>query len=191
MENDVIVYDIETQESFQQVGSRDPKKLHISVMGMYSYNEMKYYSFTEAELPSFFRRLELCAYVVGFNNKGFDDQVIAAYFPEMAKVASFDILEEVQRALGFRIKLDNLAQATLGTEKSGDGLQAIRLFAEGKMEELTSYCLDDVKITQQVYEYGKNNGNLRYSDLAGLKTVSVDFNRRPARIDSALNLSLF
>ena len=191
MENDIIVYDIETQESFQQVGSRDPKKLHVSVMGMYSYNEMKYYSFTEAQLPSFFRRLELCAFVVGFNNKGFDDQVISAYFPEMAKVASFDILEEVQRALGFRLKLDNLAQATLGTEKSGDGLQAIRLFAEGKMEELTSYCLDDVKITQQIYEFGKNNGTLKYADLAGPKTVNVDFNRRPARIDSALNLSLF
>lgn len=191
MENDIIVYDIETQESFQQVGSRDPKKLHVSVMGMYSYNELKYYSFTEAELPSFFRRLELCAFVVGFNNKGFDDQVIGAYFPEMVKVASFDILEEVQRALGFRVKLDSLAQATLGTEKSGDGLQAIRLFQEGKIAELTSYCLDDVKITQQIYEYGKNNGVLRYSDLAGPKSVNVDFNRRPLRIDSALNLSLF
>lgn len=191
MEHDIIVYDIETQESFQQVGSRDPKKLHVSVMGMYSYNEMKYFSFTEAELPSFFRRLELCDFVVGFNNKGFDDQVIAAYFPEMAKVASFDILEEVQKALGFRIKLDNIAHATLGTAKSGDGLQAIELFKEGKIEELTAYCMDDVKITREVYEYGKQNGLLRYADLAGTKTVSVDFNRQPAKIDASLNLSLF
>src|SRR5687767_10902474 len=115
MAGDTIVYDIETKETFQEVGSRDPKKLHISMIGMFSYQENRLLSFTEDELPLFFRRLETCDLVVGFNNKGFDDQVVAAYFPEMAKVPSFDMLEAVHKALGFRVKLDNLAQATLGT----------------------------------------------------------------------------
>ena len=190
MPNDIIVYDIETQESFQQVGSRDPKKLHISVLGAYSYNEREFFSYTEEQLPQFWKRIEQCQMVVGFNNHSFDDQVLSTYFPEMAKVQSFDMLAEVQRALGFRLRLDNLAQASLGAAKSGDGLHAIALFAEGRIDELTSYCLDDVKITHELYEFGKNNGFVRYSDLKGLRQVAVDFNP-PMDSLSAINLSLF
>jgi DEAD/DEAH box helicase domain-containing protein len=191
MENDIIVYDIETKETFQDVGSRDPKKLHISLLGMYSYNQRQYFSFTEEELPQFFRRLEQCKFVIGFNNKGFDDQVVSAYFAEMDKVASFDILEEVHKRLGFRVKLDNLAHATLGEGKSGDGLKAIRLFREGKIEELRQYCLDDVKITHQIYEYGKRHGELQYTDMQGKKTVAVDFSIDVTPPAVPLNLSLF
>ena len=191
MSLDIIVYDIETKETFQEVGTRDPAKLHISMVGMFSYLENRLLSFTEDELPQFWRRLEQCEFVIGFNNKGFDDQVCAAYFPEMTKVPSFDILEEVHRNLGFRVKLDNIAHATLGTGKSGDGLKAIKLYREGRIEELRSYCLDDVKITQEIYEYGKERGRLLYSDLSGDKEVLVDFNKEIVKPEGTMNLSLF
>jgi DEAD/DEAH box helicase domain-containing protein len=190
MQGDTIIYDIETKESFQEVGSRDPKKLHISLIGMFSYKENKLYSYTEDELPEFWRRLEQCDLVVGFNNHGFDDQVCAAYFPEMEKVPSFDMLAEVYRNLGFRVKLDNLAHATLGTGKSGDGLKAIRLYREGKIEELREYCLDDVRITHELFELGRATGRLSYSDLAGVKEVMVDFYPKLEKPEN-LNLSLF
>ncbi|MEI6477559.1 MAG: ribonuclease H-like domain-containing protein [bacterium] len=190
MNDDIIVYDIETQETFADVGSRDPKKLHISVIGAYSYKDNEFMSYTEDELPLFWRRLEQCDMIVGFNNKGFDDQVCAAYFPEITKVYSFDILAEVYKNLGFRVKLDNIAQATLGLGKSGDGLKAVRLYAEGKMEELRSYCLDDVKITRDIFDHGKQYGKLRYGDLAGVKEVEVDFFPEVSK-DATLNLSLF
>ncbi len=193
MENDIIIYDIETQETFQEVGTRDARKLHISLIGMYSTNEKQFYSFTEDELPAFWRRLEQCKMVVGFNNKGFDDVVCSAYFPEMGKVKSFDILEIVHKRLGFRVKLDNLAHATLGTGKSGDGLKAIQLYREGKIEELRDYCLDDVRITRDIYNHGKNHGKLSYSDLAGVREVLVDFSL-PKELEeeqAPMNLSLF
>jgi DEAD/DEAH box helicase domain-containing protein len=192
MNGDIIVYDIETKETFQEVGTRDPKKLHISLIGMFSYQENKLLSFTEDELPQFWRRVEVCDLLIGFNNHGFDDQVCAAYFSEMPKVPSFDILAEVHRNLGFRVKLDNLAHATLGTGKSGDGLKAIRLYREGKIEELREYCLDDVKITKEIYEHGKLHGKLLYSDLSGNKEVSVDFHQKTEKpVDAPINLSLF
>jgi DEAD/DEAH box helicase domain-containing protein len=190
MAGDTIVYDIETKNSFQEVGSRDPKKLQISMIGMFSYADGEFYSFTEDELPLFFRRLETADLIVGFNNKGFDDQVVSAYFPEIMKIPSFDMLEAVHKALGFRVKLDNLAHATLGTGKSGDGLKAIRLYQEGKIEELRSYCLDDVVITRDLYERGKEQGRLSYSDLTGTKEVFVDFSPPGSKVE-ALNLSLF
>ena len=188
---DIIVYDIETKNSFQEVGSRDPRQLKISYIGMFSYNENRLIGFTEDELPLFWRRLENCELLVGFNNHGFDDVVCGAYFPEMDKIPSFDMLAEVHRNLGFRVKLDNLAQATLGTGKSGDGLHAIELYKEGKIDELAAYCLDDVKITKDLYEHGKMHGTLSYKDLQGIKDVTVDFHQQVEKPEGALNLSLF
>lgn len=191
-DGDVIVYDIETKETFQEVGSRDPRKLHISMIGAYSYNQRKLFSFTEDELGGFWRMLENCSLLIGFNNKGFDDQVVSAYFSEIEKVPKFDILEEVHKNLGFRVKLDNIAHATLGVGKSGDGLKAIKLYREGKIDELRDYCLDDVKITQQIYDYGRQTGELKYSDMQGVRTVQVDFRQQvESPTDEPMNLSLF
>lgn len=189
--DDVIIYDIETKETFQEVGSRDPAKLHISCIGAYFYKTDKFKAYTEEEFPLFWRRLETCDMIVGFNNKGFDDQVCAAYFPEMPKVHSFDILAEVHKYLGFRIKLDNIAHATLGEGKSGDGLKAIRLYREGKIEELLDYCLQDVKVTRDIFNYGKQYGEIKYGDMTGaVKNVIVDFNPEIEKSDG-MNLSLF
>lgn len=192
MAGDIIVYDIETKETFGEIGTRDPKKLHISMIGAYSYTQRKLLSFTEDELPAFWRLLEQADLIIGFNNKGFDDIVVSAYFPEISKVPSFDILEEVHNNLGFRIKLDNIAHATLGEGKSGDGLKAIRLYREGKIDELRDYCLDDVRITKEIYDYGKRYGELSYSDMQGKKSVSVNFSREAeSPADGPMNLSLF
>ncbi len=188
---DIIVYDIETKETFQEVGTRDPRRLHISLLGAYSYNDNRYYSYTEDELPQFFRRLENCDLLIGFNNKGFDDQVISTYFPEISKVQSFDILEQFHASAGFRIKLDNIAHATLGTGKSGDGLKAISLFREGKIEELRAYCLDDVKITKEIYDFGKSAGYIKYSNIQGEREVDVNFHVKIERNETPMNLSLF
>jgi DEAD/DEAH box helicase domain-containing protein len=188
---DILVYDIETKDTFQQVGSRDARKLHISVIGMYSYNEDAYICYTEDELSKFFRRLETASLVVGFTNKHFDDIVVSAYFPEMSKIPSFDILERVQASLGYRVKLDSIAEGTLGYGKSGDGLKAVRLYADGKIDELCQYCLDDVKITKEVYEFGKQYGFLKHVDLRGVKEFSVDFSTEEPAAEVPLNLSLF
>lgn len=192
MPSDLIVYDLETKESFQEIGGRDPKKLHISMLGAYSYQDRQYTSYTEDELPLFWRRLEQCALLIGFNNKGFDDQVVSSYFSEIFKVPRFDILEQVYQSIGFRIKLDNIAQATLNEGKSGHGLLAIQLYKEGKIEELREYCLDDVRLTKEIYDYGKLHGELHYTDFQGKKNISVNFQQAVAAETVApMNLSLF
>jgi DEAD/DEAH box helicase domain-containing protein len=191
MADDIIVYDVETQHLFQEVGGRDPRLLKISLLGMYSYNENRYYTYTEDELPAFWRRLEYCQLLIGFNNKGFDDQVIAPYFPEITKLRSFDMLEEIVKRLGFRLSLDNLAKSNLGIGKTGDGFEAIRLYRAGEIEKLRSYCENDVKVTKEVYEFGKKNGYLSYTNLSGVKEVQVDFHPKIEDEPEPLNLSLF
>ena len=66
--------------------------------------------------------------------------------------------------LGFRVSLSSLARGTLDTDKSGDGLQAITWYREGKMDQLTAYCGDDVEITRKLYEYGREKGYVFFLD---------------------------
>jgi uncharacterized protein YprB with RNaseH-like and TPR domain len=64
-----------------------------------------------------------------------------------------------------RVSLSDMA-LLLGVEnKSGNGLDAIKLFYDSKYEELSSYCMQDVRVTQQCYHamrrlgiIGENNG---------------------------------
>jgi len=58
------------------------------------------------------------------------------------------------------VSLESLAQATLGRGKSGSGLDALRWFKEGKFDLIAKYCLDDVKLTKEIYDYGKQHGRL-------------------------------
>ena len=90
--------------------------------------------------------------VIGFNTKYFDYAVIQPYLKEVIikSLPSCDLMEDVTNVLGHRLSLDSIAQATLGTQKSGHGLDAIRYFREGNMEKLKSYCLDDVRITRDI-----------------------------------------
>jgi DEAD/DEAH box helicase domain-containing protein len=68
-----------------------------------------------------------------------------------------------------KLSLDSLATATLGVEKTSDGLQAIKWYREGKLLEIAEYCCYDVKITRMLHEYGKIHKKVYYFDRLGKK----------------------
>jgi len=87
-----------------------------------------------------------------------------------------DMLDQIHKRLGFRVSLDNLASTTLGTFKSADGLQAVRWYKEGRIQEILDYCQQDVEVTRQLYEYGQQHKHLRYRDRNyRVKRVSVSW----------------
>ncbi len=69
-----------------------------------------------------------------------------------------------RRKLGHRLALDSIAQATLGVGKTSDGLEAIRWWREGKLNEIAEYCCFDVKVTKLVHEYGVRHKQLFFTD---------------------------
>jgi DEAD/DEAH box helicase domain-containing protein len=166
----IIVFDLETQRSFDEVGGRDCfDKLGISVLGAYLYKTDEYRIFEENELNQFEDLLGSKPLLVGFNSRKFDCAVLQPYIRfDLGKLPQLDILEEVVKAVGHRVKLDSIAHATLGEGKSGSGLDALKYWHEGDMENLKKYCLDDVKITRRVYEYGANNGELFFMSKYGM-----------------------
>ena len=66
----------------------------------------------------------------------------------------------MEKNFGRRIGLGALAEANLGIGKTGKGLEAIDLYRNGEIAKLKSYCLQDVKITKEIYELIKNRGYL-------------------------------
>ncbi|MGB0756936.1 MAG: ribonuclease H-like domain-containing protein [Patescibacteria group bacterium] len=161
----VLVYDLETKKTFDEVGGQgNPHLLEVSLAGIYNYTDDQYHALKENELDRFKDMLKECELLVGFNSRHFDNKVLQPYYKDfdVDSVPHLDMLEVVSNHLGFRVKLDNLAQTTLLEGKSGSGLDAIRYYRLGQWDQLTQYCLDDVRVTRDVYEYGKTHGYIWY-----------------------------
>lgn len=173
---DIIVFDIETKESFDDVGGWYPEKLNPSLVGLYSFQQDRLFGFTEHEFGQMWPLFENCSLLVGFNSDGFDIPVLRKLYPPLSDIQSLDMLSVIKERAGFRVKLDSLAAGTLGTNKSADGLAAIAMYREGRIDELKEYCLKDVEITRDVYLFGKQNGYVLASSLRGPQRLDVDFN---------------
>jgi len=174
----IVYFDLETQRTANDVGGWDKKSaMGISLGVTYSTIGGRYEIFSEARVPELISLLSRADLVIGYNNRRFDYEVLMGYtildLPH--HLPTLDLLEVVEKAAGHRLSLDSVAQATLGVGKTGDGLDAIRWYREGKFLEIAEYCCYDVKVTKLVHEYAVQHGELHYSDRFGRRqTLKVD-----------------
>jgi len=175
-----IVFDIETQNTFADVDN-DFKKFKISCVSIYQYATDTYTSFGEEELNKLWPILEKADRIIGFNSEHFDLPILNKYYTgDLLKFPHLDILKVVKEVTGSRFKLNDLAKATLQIEKSADGLQAQKWFVEGRIDEIKKYCEQDVRVTKELYEYGRKNRMLYYETLTGeLRPFAVNFDQQP------------
>lgn len=170
-----IVFDIETKNIFQDVGKNDPALLDISIVGIHDSETDTYTSYLEEELSRLWPIIEHADMLIGFNSDHFDIPLLNKYYPgDLARIKSIDIMKAVKDALGRRLSLGNIASATLGVAKSADGLQAYTWWKEGKIDLIRKYCLDDVRITKELYEYILKNKKILYRD--GQETRDLPLN---------------
>lgn len=186
-----IVFDIETRNMFQDVGTNDPRDLDISVVCLYDYSTDSYHSFLQEDFGKLWPIIESADMLITFNGDHFDIPLLGKYYPgDLTKIKSVDLLKEIKNSLGRRIKLDTIAEATLGAGKSGHGLEAITWWKNGEIEKLIKYCIDDVKITKEVYDYAMKNGILKYKDGLAIKDIKLDTKDWEKKADSALTFSM-
>ena len=183
---DTIVFDIETKKSFADVGGKEHLALlGVAVLGAYSYASDSFRAYEEHELPEFEAVLKNTEHLIGFNAKLFDIPVLSAYVSPgiIERIAVTDIFEDVVNFLGHRVGLDALAPATVGEGKSGHGLEALEWFRQGRVEDVKKYCLDDVRLTRDLYEYGKKNGHVLFESRGDGKihSIPVDWGRGAKR----------
>ena len=173
----IVYFDLETQKSAEDVGGWDRiRDMRMSVGVTYSTARGDYKIYGEPQVNELIDELRRADLVVGFNTVRFDYEVLVGHNPffDPEQVPSLDMLVELQKTLQHRLSLDSIASATLGVEKTSDGLQAIRWYREGHLLEIAEYCCYDVKITRMVHEYGVQHQQLHYHNRFGRKlTVPV------------------
>ncbi len=170
-----LVIDLETQREFSEVEGRKPELLGVSVAGVYSYELDRYDAYLEADLATKLApRIQSAELIIGFNVRKFDLPVLQPYLPfSVVPLPVLDIMEEIVKILGHRVSLESVAQATLGRGKSGHGLEALQWFKEGRFDLIVKYCLDDVKLTKEVYEYGKQHSRLFATSRFGSEKLQI------------------
>lgn len=167
----LVYFDLETQKSAQEVGGWDRiRDLTMSVGVTYSTARGGYRIYGEKQVHELINELQRADLIIGFNVLRFDFEVLHGYTViDLRQLPTLDLMVDLQKLLKHRLSLDAIASATLGTEKTSDGMQAIRWFREGKLLEIAEYCCYDVKITRQVHEYGVAHKQVFYHNRFGNK----------------------
>jgi len=170
-----IIFDIETRNAFEDVGKADPALLDLSVICAHDSETNKYLAYTQEELPNLWPILEKADMLIGYNSDHFDIPILNKYYPgDLTRIKSLDLLKEIKKSLGRRIKLDLVAEGTLGRKKTGNGLEAIAWWKNGEVDKIKKYCMEDVKITKELYEYALKNSILKYKNLSESREIKLD-----------------
>jgi DEAD/DEAH box helicase domain-containing protein len=171
----VLFFDLETRRGAQDVGGWG----HVHEMGMalavvYDERAESYRTYFEQDVDRLLVDLLSADRVVGFNVKRFDYAVLRGYrSAAFDRIPTCDMLEEIHRALGFRVSLGHLAEATLGESKSADGLQSLEWFRQGRLDLIEQYCRRDVDVTRRLYHYGRERGFVLFRDARHQTEVRV------------------
>jgi DEAD/DEAH box helicase domain-containing protein len=168
-EERVVVFDLETQRSFDEVGGRSQlHRLGVSVGVAYRYDRDEFLVVTEDSVGELIDLLRSADLVVGYNIRGFDYEVLRGYTDDdLQQLPTLDLMADLEERLGFRPKLDSVASATLGTGKSADGLQALEWWRRGEVERIKEYCREDVRVTRDLFNFGKRNRCVLVSRFGG------------------------
>jgi DEAD/DEAH box helicase domain-containing protein len=171
-----VLFDLETLRSAAEVGGWGNSHLMgISLGVAYHLEEDRFHVFPESRIQDLHDLLRAASLVVGFNIRRFDYAVLRGYTGEdyARTLPTLDLLDEVCARLGFRLGLDHLARETLGTSKSGDGLQCLEWVREGRLDLVESYCRKDVEILRDLFLHGRREGCLYYRDKAGDRRLKL------------------
>lgn len=171
-----LVFDLETQKSADEVGGwGNIARMKLANAVTMELETGKYRIYYEEDAEDLILALRGAKMVIGFNLKRFDYTVLKPYgLTNPKEIATLDLMLEVQKVLGHRLSLDALCSATLGAKKSADGLQSIQWWKEGRLELITEYCQKDVRLTKELFEYGRNKGYVVYEHkVNGLVRIPV------------------
>lgn len=156
-------------------GHIDVNEQELTVVAIHDSDTGEYSSYFREELPQLWPIFERADMLIGFNSNTFDIPLLNRYYPgDLSHIRSLDLLSEVQSVLGRRIRLQSLAEATLGRGKKGDGQKAGEWWKEGKKAKVAEYCIEDVRLTRELYDYALAHGVLKYKDLRTIRDIKID-----------------
>lgn len=187
----VITFDIETANWMSETGSSDPKDLTIAIVGVHDSETNEYTSYLEPELPKLWHVLERADMLVGYNSDHFDIPLLNKYYPgDLTRIKSLDLMQEAYASLGRRLRLDALAEGTLGEKKTGHGGKSLEWWRAGEVEKVRAYCIKDVELTRKLFDYALGKGLLKYKELGQVREIKLDTTHWLEPKTSAMTFSL-
>ena len=198
----ILYVDLETKYAADEVGGwGNIMDMGMSVGVLYDTADEGFHVYLEHQVPALIAHLRKGDLIVGFNHLEFDLRVLAGHQPtqalrhqlylELRSLNHFDILNELKKLLGHRLRLDSIARPTLQTGKSADGLQALQWYREGRLDLVIDYCKQDVEVTRRVYEYALEHRQLLYDSRSGIKTVVLNWGVSEPQADPSEQMTLF
>ena len=170
-----ITFDIESISDSVVRVHIDVNEQKLTVVAIHDSDTGEYSSYFKEELPKLWAILERADMLIGFNSDVFDIPLLNRYYPgSLSHIRSLDLLAEVQKVLGRHVRLQSLAEATLGKGKKGDGLKVGEWWKEGKRDKVAEYCIEDVRLTRELYDYALAHGVLKYKDLRDIRDIKMD-----------------
>lgn len=187
----IVTLDLETQNFFQDTGSNDPKSLDVSVVCIHDSLDNSMKSFVYPDFKGLWPILESADGIVTWNGDHFDIPLLNKYYPgDLSKIRSIDLMKEAQAVLGRRLKLDTVAGATLGAAKSGNGVEAVEWWRTKEIDKIIKYCMDDVRLTRELYDFAQKNGHLKYRDGGTIQNIMLNTSPWQQPAMSALTYTL-
>lgn len=193
-----IIFDLETKQIFTDVGGYYPEKLGVSFLGAIErlglpeagpVTETRH-QFFESDLSHFFPLLNQADLIVGYNLLGFDLPALSVYGQiDLDTLPILDLFLEIKNQAGRRVSLDAVVSQTLGVHKSGVGLDAIKYYQQSDLASLAAYCLKDVEITRDLYDFGRRHGYVKFlNHWNNPVELPVNFNFSPRSNGTQLSL---
>ena len=171
----ILYFDLETLRSAEEVGGwEQTKKMGMACGVCFDAQDEQFHCYDELSAPALIDHLRKADLVVGFNHIRFDYGVLSSYTTfDLKKLPSFDILEDITKILGHRLKLDSLARSTLGETKSANGYQSLAWVREGRMDLVRKYCKKDVDVTKNLFLFGAREGHVTFEKNGNVIKVPV------------------
>jgi len=171
----ILTFDIETTNTFDEVGSPHAADLDLAVICVHNSETDEMTHYFKENLNKLWPLIESADMLVTYNGDHFDIPLLNKYYAgDLTQIKSLDLLVEIRKSLGRRIKLDDIASATLGQSKSADGLQSIVWWRQGKIDDVVNYCKQDVQVTRNVYDYAIKNGHVLYIKDGKKEKIKID-----------------
>jgi DEAD/DEAH box helicase domain-containing protein len=173
----MIVLDIETISDNPNDIVIKPEDQRMTYTGVIQYESGEEIDIWENDLEKLRKILYETDLIIGYNIIWFDIPVLAKYLgQELNQLPMLDLMAAAKEAIGYRPKLNNLANAMLDRGKLGSGSDAGKYYLGGQLDELKKYCLEDVRLTRDVYDYGKKYGKIKYFDKNGfIREAKIDW----------------
>jgi hypothetical protein len=167
-----INFDIETYNPSKS-DKFSINEFRVSVAGAYISWIDKYVAFLEEDILDLIELFKEADLIVGYNQISFDLAVLQKYTKfNLQSLPNYDILKEIEKILGFRLKLDNICEANFGEDVKTDSYEKFKhYYWDKKWFELIDYCMNDVRLTEKIFRKIRNEEQVFYTDLYQKKEI--------------------